>query len=847
MAEFEMEDQQQQVQEETSQQSDFGIDGSNAYLGLTEDPEYVGDVDAQEVAGKGKDPSYGVGVGGAGVGGLTKQQQMEYDNNPLFEPESGDEYQQLSLEERERLDFELAMRLQEEDDAEAEEDGMGTEGINVVQNQEMDMEAADDQVDDGWNDGYRWNDEYDSADDDEPLLYHSKLAKEPKSTTKPSGTPAIAPKSKTPTTTTSKTTTATTKPKITLEEVLVKVIPSSPPSTVKCGSCNQQPSESPIDIVTIITKHRDLETLAQHCTITCESCNDNLCIACLESTNETNIIDHCANLRMVLVCAALMRLESKEETTTTLTPKPTNQSKSSKKLHESETKQDNQIIKILTYLQKVLPDSSSSLLANLLPNSNLFVSLQSSKLLPTLEIYLRNDSMMDMTARSEIYLCVLGLLKIMASHEVTVRLLTESQMEGDTSHPTILELLVNLVRQADVFIRTTQMIEGLDNDEECVDAIGVALEVKSAAEDVERTVRSSSSVGGGSVKVKGKEKVGHEKKVEGGGEKDEWIREYERVMKPLTYDVAEFGDVQHQNTYQNPNYNYKKKRNQQHQQQHDQNSTSNAPEKRTLRIVKEIATLATTLPCTAHGSIYLRVREDDVNKLRVVISGPFGTPYCFGLFEFDIFLGAEYPVVPPNVKLLTTGNGTVRFNPNLYNCGKVCLSLLGTWQGPGWTPNKSTVLQVLLSIQSLIMVEHPYRNEPGYENTRDTDPRNCAYTLQVRRDTVKWAILDMMVNPPKGFESVIQKHFTLIKTELLKTLRQWQSEDPDWNGNSDPSGFAAVPYHKGKKNQKGKGKNNGMLNEEGRNTHWELLIWQVNGKLEKMEKAEKERETATEG
>lgn len=23
----------------------------------------------------------------------------------------------------------------------------------------------------------------------------------------------------------------------------------------------------------------------------------------------------------------------------------------------------------------------------------------------------------------------------------------------------------------------------------------------------------------------------------------------------------------------------------------------------------------------------------------------------------------------------------MRFNPNLYNCGKVCLSLLGTWSG----------------------------------------------------------------------------------------------------------------------------------------------------------------------
>ena len=39
-------------------------------------------------------------------------------------------------------------------------------------------------------------------------------------------------------------------------------------------------------------------------------------------------------------------------------------------------------------------------------------------------------------------------------------------------------------------------------------------------------------------------------------------------------------------------------------------------------------------------------------------------------------------------------NTQVRFNPNLYNCGKVCLSLLGTWSGPGWVPGESTILQV---------------------------------------------------------------------------------------------------------------------------------------------------------
>ena len=67
---------------------------------------------------------------------------------------------------------------------------------------------------------------------------------------------------------------------------------------------------------------------------------------------------------------------------------------------------------------------------------------------------------------------------------------------------------------------------------------------------------------------------------------------------------------------------------------------------------------------------------------------------------------------------MTTGGGTVRFNPNLYNCGKVCLSLLGTWSGQDgetWNKDTSTFLQVLVSIQSLILVEDPYFNEPGWE------------------------------------------------------------------------------------------------------------------------------------
>lgn len=56
---------------------------------------------------------------------------------------------------------------------------------------------------------------------------------------------------------------------------------------------------------------------------------------------------------------------------------------------------------------------------------------------------------------------------------------------------------------------------------------------------------------------------------------------------------------------------------------------------------------------------------------QVLITGPSDTPYANGCFEFDVFFPPEYPKSPMLVHMRTTGQGRVRFNPNLYNDGKV--------------------------------------------------------------------------------------------------------------------------------------------------------------------------------
>lgn len=110
--------------------------------------------------------------------------------------------------------------------------------------------------------------------------------------------------------------------------------------------------------------------------------------------------------------------------------------------------------------------------------------------------------------------------------------------------------------------------------------------------------------------------------------------------------------------------------------------------------------------------IYHWFDEDHLDRAWAMIVGPSGTPYANGFYFFEFTFPADYPWAPPRAVFLT-GDGRVRFNPNLYVEGKVCLSILGTWPGESWS-SALTFRSVLLSIQSLFS-SSPLQNEPGYE------------------------------------------------------------------------------------------------------------------------------------
>jgi ubiquitin-protein ligase len=196
------------------------------------------------------------------------------------------------------------------------------------------------------------------------------------------------------------------------------------------------------------------------------------------------------------------------------------------------------------------------------------------------------------------------------------------------------------------------------------------------------------------------------------------------------------------------------------------------------RVMTEITNISSNLPISKTSSIFFRYDPSNISIMKFIIIPHPDTPYAYGCFEFDMFLPSDFPSSPPHVEIITTGGGRFRFNPNLYDSGKVCLSLLGTWSGSDgekWTTD-STILQILLSIQSLIFCEDPWFNEPGYEKDRYSakgKQSNILYNDPVRSNTLALAMIGQLINPPFGFEEVIRNHFKLLQNDIYKKLDEW--------------------------------------------------------------------------
>jgi len=210
-------------------------------------------------------------------------------------------------------------------------------------------------------------------------------------------------------------------------------------------------------------------------------------------------------------------------------------------------------------------------------------------------------------------------------------------------------------------------------------------------------------------------------------------------------------------------------------------------------LMKELKLLKTHLP----PGITVKCFEDRSDLFSVLIHGPPSTPYQDGLFYFDIQLPEGYPGSPPKVHYYSYC--TARLNPNLYEEGKVCVSLLGTWSGKGnetWT-SKSTLHQVLLSIQGLILNEEPYYNEAGYEKQRGSVEglENSRLYNEMASIKMLQSIQNMLSRPPEIFKDEAMKHFKENLPRVIERYNSWLEITE--TGHKDIPTYPLFPLSKG--------------------------------------------------
>ena len=179
------------------------------------------------------------------------------------------------------------------------------------------------------------------------------------------------------------------------------------------------------------------------------------------------------------------------------------------------------------------------------------------------------------------------------------------------------------------------------------------------------------------------------------------------------------------------------------------------------RLLKDVKSIIKN-PLTENGIYYVHDDTDILTGYAMII-GPSDTPYFGGFYFFKFSYPVDYPHTPPKITYLTN-DGVTRFNPNLYKCGKVCISLLNTWRGEQWT-SCQTISTVLLTLCT-ILCSDPLLNEPGVSRS-SPDLKN--YTKVIEYKNIEFAIVEMYKKKEEASTSdPFNVFFPFMKESFLK-------------------------------------------------------------------------------
>jgi ubiquitin-protein ligase len=401
---------------------------------------------------------------------------------------------------------------------------------------------------------------------------------------------------------------------------------------------------------------------------------------------------------------------------------------------------------VLCFLTDLLPSLERRTDFDSNPPHAVLEMLNNSRILQYCAELLRNDSLADVTKRKDLYQTLFSFLTVVGSHHSTkvalfgprfvrsetMDLLTLSFSEGvpdiKDRVSTLAECLRNLTTQSSMVLQSVERNEEDFENEEGREMLRVCHQISDLAKFIQTNMAIKTDSENGKATAVVPEGLA--------------LRDMNEKLMLKTHHYSTQASAL---TFSQPG--------------------------RFKRLITEITTLQTGLP----PGVFVRYCENRPDILKCVIIGPVGTPYENGLFEFDLFCGANFPNVPPHVNFKGTERGCANINPNLYADGKVCLSLLGTWSGEPWKPEQSTLLQVLISIQAMILCEEPWYNEPGREAgyTRSTTGPSAIYNRKIREYTVRAAILAWLNEPPPLWDDVVDYHFKQQGNTILKIVEEW--------------------------------------------------------------------------
>jgi ubiquitin-protein ligase len=166
--------------------------------------------------------------------------------------------------------------------------------------------------------------------------------------------------------------------------------------------------------------------------------------------------------------------------------------------------------------------------------------------------------------------------------------------------------------------------------------------------------------------------------------------------------------------------------------------------------------------------IHYHMDEIDITNGWALIFGPEDTPYEGGAYIFSVKFPKNYPFEPPEFKTLVQ-DGCTRFNPNMYRDGKVCLSLLNTWNiGDKWS-SCQTLSAILLSIQTAVLCKNPLTREPSKENYGNSE-ESIIYDRMILHANLQTAVIGMIKNTPDfavPFYDEISSYFNKKRERLV--------------------------------------------------------------------------------